>query len=142
MKITNTNGDVHLSTSVPPTYPIEVNLGKGEIALDIPPASNFQIEASSRHGEVNSDFPSLSVNKEGDTPSINGTNGKGGPVIRLSTSYGTIRLGHEEVSPPSAPPAPRAPHSPTSREKVFFRRWQMPRRHFTPVDWHVTRVPN
>lgn len=145
VKITNTNGDIHLSTSFPPAYPIEVNLGKGEIALDIPPASNFQIEASSRHGEVNSDFPSLSVNKEGDTPSITGTNGKGGPTIHLSTSYGTIRLGHEEVSsppPPPAPPTPRAPHTPAGREKVFFRHWQMPRRHVTPVDWRVTRGPN
>jgi len=92
VKITNTNGDVHLRTSVPTAHPIEVNLGKGEIELDVPPASNFQIEASSRHGEVNSDFPSLSVNKEGDTPSISGANGKGGPAIHLSTSYGTCLL--------------------------------------------------
>ena len=145
VKISNTNGDIHLNTSAPLTYPIEVNLDKGEIRLDIPPASNFQIEASSRHGEVNSDFPSLSVNKEGDTPSITGANGKGGPAIHLSTSYGIIHLGHENVSPPlipPTPPAPRAPRTPAGREKVFFRHRQVPHRNLMPVGWRVPRDSN
>lgn len=119
VKITNTNGDIQLRTSTPPTHPIEVNLGKGEIALDLPPSSNFQIEASSRRGDVDSDFAGLTVNKEGDNPSISGTNGKGGPSIHLTTSYGTIRLGHENASSPSAPPSPPTP--PRASKRVFLR---------------------
>ena len=130
VKITNTNGDVQLRTSVAPTHPIQVDLGKGEIALDIPPTSNFQIDAVSRHGDVDSAFPSLKVVKEGDTPSISGTNGKGGPAIHLSTSYGTIRLGHEEVSSPTPPAAPTPPSRPASpaHERALFRHPRAPHR--------------
>ncbi len=143
VKITNTNGDVHLSTSAPVTHPIDVKLGKGEIDLNIPPASNFQIDASSRHGEVDSEFPSLSVNKEGDTPSISGTSGKGGPSIHLTTSYGTIHLGHREASTPSAPSVPsppRVPHSPEGREKASFHHPRIHHRAYLPVSLHLTEV--
>ncbi|MGD0693918.1 MAG: DUF4097 family beta strand repeat-containing protein [Terriglobia bacterium] len=141
VKITNTNGDVQLRTSVPPTHPIDINLGKGEIQLDIPPASNFQIDATSRHGDVESDFPSLKVVKEGDTPSISGTNGKGGPSIHLVTSYGTIRLGHQaatSVTPPSLPTPPIAPREP-GHEKTAWR-GQRARRYDVPLHGRAKHV--
>lgn len=133
VKITNTNGDVQLRTSTAPTHPIEVNLGKGEIELDIPPSSNFQVEASSHRGDVDSDFPGLTVNKEGDSPSIGGTTGKGGPTIHLTTSYGTIRLGNGGASPaaPSSPSTPRPPRPPAGHEKTFFIHPRIPHRNFS-----------
>jgi DUF4097 and DUF4098 domain-containing protein YvlB len=143
VKITNTNGDVHLSTSVPPTHPIEVNLGKGEIDLNMPPASNFQIDASSRHGEVDSEFPSLNVNKEGDTPSISGAAGKGGTTIHLTTTYGTIHLGHEEASTPTAPSSPSTPappRAPAAREKALFHRPRMEHRVYLPVSMDLKEI--
>jgi len=126
VKISNNNGGVRLRTAVPPTQPITVDLKKGEIELTLPAASNFQIEANSRHGEVECDFtgPALKVVKEGENPSITGTYGKGGPLIRLGTEYSAIRLmrqGARPAGPPSPPsegearawnPAPhRHPHS-------------------------------
>jgi DUF4097 and DUF4098 domain-containing protein YvlB len=107
VKITDTNGDVELRTSTPPTRPIEVDLKKGEIELSLPSSSSFQIEAASHHGEVESDFsgPALKVVKEGDNPTISGSVGKGGPPIRLDTEYGTIRLLRMGSHPPT-PPAP------------------------------------
>jgi DUF4097 and DUF4098 domain-containing protein YvlB len=129
VKIADTNGDVELRTSTPPTHPIDVDLKKGEIELSLPSSSNFQIEAASRHGEVESDFygPGLKVMKEGDNPAINGTVGKGGPPIRLDTEYGTIRLLRIGAHPPT-PPTP--PHPPAGDEK---RAWSAPphRRHFS-----------
>jgi DUF4097 and DUF4098 domain-containing protein YvlB len=138
VKITNTNGDVQLRTSTPPTHPIDVSLGKGEIDLDIPPSSSFQINATSRRGDVESDFSGLTVSKDGDTPSISGTNGKGGPAIHLTTSYGTIRLGHENALPtPPAPPTPSTPppRSPKTSEKVFFRHRHNWPRLYLPAAW-------
>jgi DUF4097 and DUF4098 domain-containing protein YvlB len=122
VKITDTNGDVQLRTSTPPTHPIEVDLKKGEIELSLPSSSNFQIDAASRHGEVESDFSGsgLKIMKEGDHPTISGSVGKGGPPIRLETQYGTIRLLHTGAHPP-APPAP--PHPPAGDEK---RAWTPP----------------
>jgi hypothetical protein len=107
VKIADTNGDVELRTSSPPTHPIEIDLKKGQIELSLPATSSFQIDAASRHGEVESDFsgPGLKVVKEGDNPTITGTVGKGGPPIRLDTEYGAVRL----LRMGSHPPAPRAP---------------------------------
>jgi DUF4097 and DUF4098 domain-containing protein YvlB len=116
VKITDTNGDVELRSSTPPTHPIEVDLKKGEIELSLPAASSFQIDAASPHGEVESDFngPGLKVAKEGDNPTISGSVGKGGPPIRLDTHYGTIRLLRMGPHPPT-PPTP--PHLPAGDEK-------------------------
>jgi DUF4097 and DUF4098 domain-containing protein YvlB len=125
VKITDTNGDVELRTSTPPVHPIDVELKKGEIELSLPSSSNFQIEAASSHGEVDSDFaaPTLKVTKEGDNPNISGSLGKGGPSIRLATEYGTIRLLRMGAHPP-VPPSP--PH-PAGDEKRA--RNQHPPRH-------------
>ena len=107
IKISDTNGDIHLSAAAPPTHPIEVSSQKGEIQLRLPANSSFQIEATSRNGEVDSDFsaPSLKLTKQGDTPTLTGSYGKGGPTIRLTTAYGTIRLTREGAHPPK-PPSP------------------------------------
>ncbi len=125
VKVSTTNGSVRLDTSTPPTQPVEVETRKGEIELALPAKSNFRIDASSRHGEVESDFsaPGLKVNQEGDSPSITGSVGQGGPSIRLTNSYGTIHLQHwgkrpSEVegfgypTPPKPPPPLPAPPRP------------------------------
>jgi Toastrack DUF4097/LiaI-LiaF-like transmembrane region len=137
VKITNTNGDIQLRTATPPTHPIEVSLGKGEIELDIPPSSSFQIDASSRRGNVDSDFEGLTLNKEGSNPSIAGTSGKGGPIIHLTTSYGTIRLGHENAPPPpSSPNPPTPPRAPKARERVSVEHLNKLTRLYLPVVRH------
>jgi hypothetical protein len=114
VRITNSDAQVTLQTSTPPTHDIQVDSKKGAVELTLPPGSNFQIEASSRHGEVDCDFsgPGLKVTKEGDTPSITGSVGKGGPMIRVNTDYGAIRIlrgGSHPPSPPAPPTPPAAP---------------------------------
>ena len=114
VKISDTNGDINLSAAAPPMHPIEIDSKKGGIELTLPANSSFQIEATSRNGEIESDFsaPGLKLTKEGDTPSLSGSYGKGGPTIRLLTAYGTIhviRQGPHPPTPPSPPGKPAAP---------------------------------
>ena len=94
VRITDSDGQITLQTPTPPAHDIQVNSKNGAVELTLPPGSNFQIEADSHHGEVECDFsgPGLKVVKEGDTPSISGSVGKGGPMIRITTDYGAIRL--------------------------------------------------
>ena len=94
LHITNKNGHITLETSTPPTHDIQVESKKSEVELTLPAGSNFQIEAYSHHGEVESDFSgsNLKVVKDGDTPSISGSFGKGGVMIRINTDYGAIRI--------------------------------------------------
>jgi DUF4097 and DUF4098 domain-containing protein YvlB len=111
LRIVDNNGQVSLRTSTPPTHDIQVDSKNGGIELMLPAGSNFQIEATSRHGEVQCDFtgPGLKLMKQGDTPSISGTYGKGGPMIRLTTEYGAIRLLHAGPRPPTPPAPPQPP---------------------------------
>jgi hypothetical protein len=113
LHITDSDGQITLQTSTPPTHDIQVESKKGAVELTLPAGSSFQIEAYSRHGEVESDFagPGLKVAKEGDTPSISGSVGRGGPMIRVDTDYGAIRILCAGSHPP-APPAPRTPPAP------------------------------
>ncbi|PYV11238.1 MAG: hypothetical protein DMG23_04875 [Acidobacteria bacterium] len=105
VKISDNNGSVQLRAAVAPVHPIEVDLKKGDIEVALPPNCNFQIDASSSHGEVDSEFSGLKITKQGDVHSISGSYGKGGPTIHLSTSYGTIRLNRLGPRPPSTPPS-------------------------------------
>ena len=117
VRVTNTSSQVILQTSTPPTHDIQVESKKGAVELTLPPNSNFQIEASSRKGEVECDFagPGLKVVKEGGMPSISGSYGKGGPMIRIDTDYGAIRIlqaGSQSPAPPAPPTAPVPPARP------------------------------
>ncbi|HUU12993.1 MAG TPA: DUF4097 family beta strand repeat-containing protein [Terriglobia bacterium] len=122
VKIANTNGDVRLRTETPPRQPIDVDLKKGQIDLTLPSACNFQIDATSRNGDVECDFaaPGLVITKEGSSPSIKGTYGKGGPAIRLETTYGTVRLMRlgAHPSPPAVPSTPAAPPAPPTSDEA------------------------
>jgi DUF4097 and DUF4098 domain-containing protein YvlB len=136
VKISTTNGDVRLQTSVPPAQPIEVDVNKGGIELTLPAKSSFQIDASSRHGDVECDFPGLTVNKEGETPTITGTLGKGGPSLRLSASYGSVRLmrqGPRPPAPPEPPAPPKVPASAASNEADEEIAWAHPQALCWPV---------
>lgn len=125
--INDTTGDINLHASGPLTHPISVESKKGDIELTLPAGSNFQIEAVSHHGEVDTDFsgPGIKVTHEGDAPSIMGSYGKGGPLIRLATEYGAIHIvrqgaGSSEsekkeqtlLRPPPLPPLPPLPPFP------------------------------
>lgn len=122
VKIQDTNGAIQLRAAGPLRQPISVNSKRGEIDLLLPPSSSFQIQASSNHGEVQSDFsgPSLKVVQGGDNPSITGSYGHGGPAIHLTTTYGTIRLGHAGSPQPSPNPAPHPyPPGQQARERTW-----------------------
>ncbi len=124
LHITNSEGQITLQTSTPPTHDIQVESKNGAVELTLPPSSNFQIEAYSHHGEVECDFsgPGLKVVKEGDTPSISGSYGKGGPMIHINTDYGAIRILRTGSQPPKPPatPEPPAPGEPSGKAQTTW----------------------
>ena len=94
LDISNSHGDIKVRYSDPPREDLNVVNESGEIDLTLPSNSSFQIAASSRSGDVQSDFEdaSLKLANESDTGRLNGTVGSHGPHISLTTSYGTIYL--------------------------------------------------
>jgi DUF4097 and DUF4098 domain-containing protein YvlB len=135
-----TGVDGPFEVAVPPTQPIEVDVNKGGIELTLPARSNFQVEAKSQNGDVECDFPGLTVRKEGQTPAITGTFGKGGPLLRLSSSYGTVHLmqqGPRAPAPPQPPAPPKAPATAATDEVDEDIAWAHPYAPHPPAASHV-----
>ncbi len=94
IEIADAHGDVSVSLKQPPKDEINIVDDTGGIDLALPSASTFEISASSRSGDVDSDFEATGLSKQtsGDTTTLNGKLGTRGPKISLATSYGTINL--------------------------------------------------
>ena len=86
----NRSGVVELRTKGP-LGNIDITNSRGGIELNLPPNSNFQLDAESNEGNIESDF-TLNVNNKGDNATARGTVGKGGNTVHLKTNRGTIQI--------------------------------------------------
>jgi DUF4097 and DUF4098 domain-containing protein YvlB len=115
IQVVDHNASVELSTTRLPLRDIVVENHSGPIEVSIPAGSEFQVEARAQRGEVESDFNALQVNRGTDEGQIRGTVGRGLANLKLTTSYGSIRLrqlgsrpgGVRPPAPPKPPPPPR-----------------------------------
>ncbi|MBI4466700.1 MAG: DUF4097 family beta strand repeat protein [Acidobacteria bacterium] len=113
LEIESRDGPVLLRFRTPPVHDIQVENRSADIELFLPENSGFEIHASARDGEIESDFSGGGLSLQGedrDTQTLTGTYGARRALIQLSTTYGTIHL---RRTPPGLP-APRAPAAPPS----------------------------
>ncbi|HZY61449.1 MAG TPA: DUF4097 family beta strand repeat-containing protein [Edaphobacter sp.] len=105
VSVTNRNGSVDI-TSAPPLGNITVENRNGTVGVTVPENAGFNVDATTINGDIENDF-SLPVQGPESRKSITGTVGKGGAIIRISTSQGDISLKKANVLPlPPAPPRP------------------------------------
>jgi DUF4097 and DUF4098 domain-containing protein YvlB len=90
--IEDRHGDIEARFRQPPHEELSISNDSGPIDLTLPPGSNFEILATSRSGDIQTDFPGLKPAQEGDSSRLEGKVGARGPQIHLSTSYGTIHI--------------------------------------------------
>lgn len=111
ISVTNRNGSVDL-TGAPPLGNINVENRNGSVNLTLPDRANFTVQADTTNGDADNDF-NLSVQGGDDSnhKSINGTVGKGGPLVRITTTQGDIALKKASISPLPPPPPPPPPIS-------------------------------
>lgn len=107
VQIANRGASVELRTSKLPLRDIEVENHSGPIELAIPDKSEFVIDATTRRGDIDLEFPNLPVERQDDVRSVKGKVGQAGANIKLSTSYGTITLRKAGAETQQAEPAPR-----------------------------------
>lgn len=112
VSITNRNGSVDL-TGAPPLGNITIENRNGSVDLTLPEKASFSVQADTTNGDLENDFSlPQQGNEDSNHKSYNGMVGKGGPLVRISTSQGDISLKKASVAPmPPAPPAPPAPIS-------------------------------
>jgi len=92
IQVENRHGDVQLQFRQPPHDEVNISNDSGGIDVTFPASSNFEIVASSRSGDIQSEFADLKATDEHGTSQLNGRVGTHGPQIHLTTSYGTIHI--------------------------------------------------
>jgi DUF4097 and DUF4098 domain-containing protein YvlB len=93
VRVDDTNAGVEVTTKTP-LGNIEISNTRGGIEVALPANAGFQIDAESKNGDIQSDFPLDVDNKRRDAVA-RGTVGKGGPVVRLRAERGTIQIKRE-----------------------------------------------
>ena len=102
LSITNRNGAIDV-TSALPLGSISVENRNGSVNVTLPTGSPFTVQADATNGELSDDF-SFPVGGAENHPSVSGSIGQGGPLIRITTSQGDIAL--KRGSGVSLPPLP------------------------------------
>jgi DUF4097 and DUF4098 domain-containing protein YvlB len=92
--VENRHGDINVQLRQPPHEEISIPDDSGEITLTLPASSSFEILATSRSGEIQSDFqaPTLKSTQTKENSQLEGKIGVHGPQIHLTTTYGTIHI--------------------------------------------------
>lgn len=112
ISVTNRNGEVNL-TAAEPLGNITVENRNGSVDLTLPEKANFAVQAETTNGDLENDFGLKEQGSDDSNhKSYNGSVGKGGPLVRISTSQQDIAIKKASIAPiPPAPPAPPAPIS-------------------------------
>lgn len=113
--VTNHNGSVNL-TSALPLGNISVENRNGSVDLTLPNNANFTVQADTSNGDLENEFSLPSGGSE-NHPSLRGTVGAGGPLVRINTTQGDVSLKRSGaatvlVAPPPPPTAPAPPSIP------------------------------
>jgi DUF4097 and DUF4098 domain-containing protein YvlB len=112
VEVANKNGEVHI-TSVSPVGSVTVNNSHGSVDVGLPHSAGFLVSAQTRNGDMENDF-GLSAKEDGETHTLHGSIGSGGPKVSISTTDGdvTVRKVTATPRPPVAPAPPVAPVAP------------------------------
>jgi DUF4097 and DUF4098 domain-containing protein YvlB len=107
VSVTNRNGSVEV-TCAPPLSNVTVENRNGSVTVTAPEQSSFAYQFDATNGDIESDFSEIKVPEGGlQKKTINGTTGKGGPLLRITTSQGDISVKKGSLMPlPPMPPAP------------------------------------
>jgi DUF4097 and DUF4098 domain-containing protein YvlB len=111
--IENNDGDVNV-TAAAPLGNVQIMNRSGGITLTVPESANFTVTGStSEDNDLETDFP-LQTSSSGDHKNVQGTAGRGGLHLELTTTHGNLELkkGSDAPLPPPAPIAPAAPPAP------------------------------
>ncbi|HTC74168.1 MAG TPA: DUF4097 family beta strand repeat-containing protein [Edaphobacter sp.] len=107
VSVTNRNGSVDV-TSAPPLSNVTVENRNGSVSVTVPEQSNFAYQFDATNGDIESDFPQVkSTEQDNRKNTVSGTIGKGGPLLRVTTSQGDVSLKKASIMPlPPMPPMP------------------------------------
>ena len=64
----------------------------GDITLTLPPNAGFQVDATTRKGDISSDFNAVKISQSNGTSQASGTVGNGAAKLQVNADTGSIRI--------------------------------------------------
>ena len=93
LQVDNSNGDVEVHAADKlPVGKMNINGKHGDVMLTLPANAGFQIDATTRKGDITSDFGALNVDRSGGASRANGTVGNGAAKLQITTDTGDIHI--------------------------------------------------
>jgi len=101
---------------------VQIDNRNGDIQLSVPEKSSFRVDAHTRDGEIQSDFPELKISGDEHEAKASGSVGNGNAHVVLNNEHEGIEIRKAGPQPPK-PPEPPAPGKPAKslpapKEKV------------------------
>jgi DUF4097 and DUF4098 domain-containing protein YvlB len=88
---------------------VQIDSRNGDIHLSVPDKAGFHVDARTRDGEIQSDFPELKIDNGEHEAKASGTVGNGASHIVLNNEHDAIEIRKTSAKASVAPPAPPAP---------------------------------
>ena len=107
VRMQNENGGVEVSMRS--LGNVQIDNRSGDISLSVPDKAGFRLDARTRDGEIQSDFPELKVENSDHESKASGSVGNGGSHIVLNNEHDGIEIRKASSRAAVAPPAPPAP---------------------------------
>jgi hypothetical protein len=106
VRLQDDNGAIELGMSK--VGNIQIDNRNGGVQLSLPDRAGFRVDARTRDGEIQSDFPELKVNNDEHESKANGNVGNGGAHIVINNEHDNIEIRRASATPP-VPPTPPKP---------------------------------
>jgi hypothetical protein len=102
---------------------VQIDNRNGDIQLSLPDKAGFRLDAHTRDGEIQSDFPELKVSNDEHEAKATGSLGNAASHIVLNNEHDNIEIRRASAQPPKAPVPPPTPAKagkalPAPKEKV------------------------
>jgi hypothetical protein len=88
---------------------IQIDNKNGDVQLSLPERTGFRVDARTRDGEIQSDFPELKVNNGEHESKANGNVGNGAAHIVINNEHDNIEIRKASTTAPPVPPSPPTP---------------------------------
>jgi len=94
ISVSGQHGDIAIKNLQPRVKPIVVDAEYSGVEITLPKESRFELDARSKYGSFVSGFESVILKESatGKNLRVRGSNGTGGPLITIQTSYRSISL--------------------------------------------------
>ncbi|HXJ89639.1 MAG TPA: DUF4097 family beta strand repeat-containing protein [Candidatus Binatia bacterium] len=109
VRVKNDNGTVELIMRN--LGNVQVDNRNGDVQLAVPDRAGFRLDARTRGGEIQSEFPELKVNNDEHEGRASGSVGNGSSHIVINNEHEGIEIRKASNAPP-VPPAPPSPAKP------------------------------